>query len=634
MIKVNPSISVIIPAYNSQETIINCLNSVLKSRVCIEVIVVNDASTDNTKSLIEEYTKEVIVINNDNNKGAGYSRNRGVEKAQGDYICFIDSDDCVDENYLDCLYETAKKNDSEVVVCDICSVSQKMTNNNFNFNNVIDLMKKPLIASPCGKLIKKEYLKKYPFPVGIINEDIATIVPIVASANNINYESRVKYYYIQHNNSVQNIKFSIKKFDLFKSIDIVNERLKDINNNHEIIEILIFNQIILFLIYMIIEIKDYSFRYKCLNRYIKELDGRYNIKKNKYFNEYIADKGKQNIIFYKLLIWFISKKYAGLANNLISCYNLARKMRTRFSVIPNNITDNKLLELAIAQSKLPMNKYTISVVIPNYNYAEFLYQRVYSILNQKKRVDQIILLDDYSTDQSKLVIEKIRETIGDHVNLKVVYNLQNSGCVFEQWRKGFELSDTDYVWVAEADDFCNNKFLYELFKVIEKDSNIVLAYSNTKYINKIGNIINNRVKELIDIKKTGHWNNSYINEGLNEIVNYAYLNCTIANVSSVVFKNNNYSNFLKEATNYKQAGDWYFYLQVMSTGKVAYIDKCCNYYRIHGENQTSNTKKVNYLKEIANIHKWVCNNYELSNDKLEHVRERDDYLRQEWGLDK
>src|SRR4028119_1618326 len=103
----------------------------------------------------------------------------------------------------------------------------------------------------------------------------------------------------------------------------------------------------------------------------------------------------------------------------------------------------------------------VSVIIPNYNHAAFLEQRIESILFQTYRDFEIIILDDCSTDNSRLIIERYRS----HEKVAVIfYNDANSGSTFKQWQKGIELSRGEYIWLAESDDWCEATFLEELVR--------------------------------------------------------------------------------------------------------------------------------------------------------------------------
>src|SRR5207342_1807970 len=99
---------------------------------------------------------------------------------------------------------------------------------------------------------------------------------------------------------------------------------------------------------------------------------------------------------------------------------------------------------------------TISVIIPNYNHAFYLKQRIDSVIQQTYSDFEIIILDDASTDNSRDVIEKYRH----YPKVKhIIYNESNSGSTFSQWQKGIELASGKYIWLAESDDVADSTFL-------------------------------------------------------------------------------------------------------------------------------------------------------------------------------
>ncbi|WP_157142682.1 glycosyltransferase family 2 protein [Brachyspira pilosicoli] len=112
-------VSVIIPVYNVEEYLKECLYSVINQTLKeIEIICIDDCSTDSSYSILEEYAKKdsrIVLIKNKENMGVGYNRNIGIKEAKGEYIGFIDSDDYISEDYYKNLYNTAKKYNSDVV---------------------------------------------------------------------------------------------------------------------------------------------------------------------------------------------------------------------------------------------------------------------------------------------------------------------------------------------------------------------------------------------------------------------------------------------------------------------------------------------------------------------------------------
>jgi glycosyltransferase involved in cell wall biosynthesis len=316
---------------------------------------------------------------------------------------------------------------------------------------------------------------------------------------------------------------------------------------------------------------------------------------------------------------------------LISLYRMYAKMFIK-PVVKKGITFNDLIECAKKQKNMNDNNIKISVVVPNYNYEKFLVQRIYSILDQKVKIHELIILDDCSKDNSRDLIDIIYNKISKYINIKKVYNDSNSGSAFKQWEKGFNIATGDYVWMAEADDYCDKDLLKSIIKPLYKDSNIVISYSDTAFIDINGKIIIRTIKPEIDIMKTGHWDKSYINSGKDEIKNYTYLNCTIANVSSTLIKKENYDEFFKMSGEYKQAGDWLFYANVINKGKIAYYNKPLNYYRVHGNNVSSVMKKQAHIDEIKKIHKYFDKKFNLDKKQKNEIEKRYDFLNKAWNL--
>lgn len=639
-------ITIIIPCYNVENFITKCLDSIepqLKS-IKYEIILINDCSKDNTDKIIKRYIKQtklnIKYINNDENIGAGASRNKALKEAKYDYISFIDADDYLDDNYYEELTNLIIKEKSEVAVCDINIVYEDGTPSVIGSGCEGVLSKENIIntglaASPCNKIIKKELLLKYPFAEGIMNEDVASIIAVVANAKKISYTSNTKYNYIQHSLSVQNSSFSLKRFDIFKSIDILNSRLK--KDNNKIIDIIVYQQLFLFFIYVIPREKNIFKRSKYL-RIFNKLSKKYNIRNNEYVLDDLERRGKKAKFYYNFLLGLNTKGFSLLTSIVIFMFNIfhsikhSRFMSKKLSVIKDNIEMKDIIKAAKKQKKLPSVDKKVTVVVPNYNYEEFIFQRIYSILYQTYKIDEIIILDDCSKDNSRELIDEIVKNTKEFVNIRTIYNETNSGTAFKQWKKGFENAKCDYIWIAEADDYCDNVLLEEIMKPIVNDDEIVISYSDTAFINKVGMVQLKTIKPEIDIQNSGHWDSDFISDGVEEIKKYEFLNCTIANVSSCVFKNSDYSKFLKESGEYTQAGDWLFYTNVMKTGKIAFINSALNYYRVHGNNVTSTTKKEKHIEEIKRIHKRIDDEFKLTKRQKKLQEERIDFLNKVWRL--
>lgn len=632
-------ITVIVPCYNVEKYVAKCLDSIINQTYKnLEIIIVEDVSNDNTLKIVEEYTKKdsrIKLIRNEKNGGLAYSRNVGLANSNGNYISFIDSDDYISLDFYEKMINSIKNNHSDIAICDFQVVNEIdntkeivkcCVEKEFNKLNVIN---NGFAASACNKIFKKELITKYKFAEGKVNEDIAVVIPLVVEANKISYASDIYYYYIQRTGSIQNSKFSEKRFDIFYGVDTTLDRIKNCDNYNEIKDAIIFNQIIILLLYVITKEKDKKARKNILKKY-RMLSKKYNITKNIFFKKFIESCGKKHAIYYKKLVEFTSNNHIFLANNLISMYDALYKILKK-SVIPN-IDINRVVEAAHKQSKLEDNKIKVSVIIPNYNYAKFLYERVYSILSQDYKIYELIILDDKSTDNSETVIEEIIDKIKDYVNVKAIYNEENSGSAFKQWKKGFGEATGDYIWIAEADDFCESNLISNLVKPIINNDKIMISYCDTAFIDYKGNIMMKSIKPEIDIQKSKHWNKSYTNNGIDEINNYSYLNNTIANVSSCIIKKGNYEDLFTRAGNYKQAGDWLIYTDIMALGDISYVDKTLNYYRLHGNNVSSTMNHKKHLSELEMLYKYYTEKYGLNDKQKNKIGERIKFLKDTWNI--
>ena len=275
------------------------------------------------------------------------------------------------------------------------------------------------------------------------------------------------------------------------------------------------------------------------------------------------------------------------------------------------------------------NPKKLSVIIPNYNYSKYIIERIDSILMQTYPIYEMIILDDCSTDNSVEVInKKIEEIKKDYPNIKIqfIVNEKNSGgCVFKQWKKGFDLATGDYIWIAEADDSCENDFVENLIKPFD-DQEIVLSYCESARIDDDNNLIRTKSDDLYDMCRTGEWNDSYIWSGEKEIKEHLSVTNTILNVSSVMWKKQDYSKIFEEAGEYRVAGDWYIYYNILKNGKISWCSKPLNYYRKHGSSVSTDVKAEIEFNEICKIQDAISSEYELSKEVKEKQELRRSFM--------
>lgn len=280
---------------------------------------------------------------------------------------------------------------------------------------------------------------------------------------------------------------------------------------------------------------------------------------------------------------------------------------------------------ATCASPFPSQK--VSVIVPNYNYARFLDQRLDSILAQTYPIHELILLDDASSDNSVALLQERAAKI-TQFPVKVVPNDTNSGCVFAQWEKGVALATGDFFWIAEADDFCAPEFLETAMKPFVDDK-VLLSYTDSSIVDESGTVTRAHSREMFNIFGTDWWESPYINAGKAEITDWLSVNNTILNASSLVWRKADYSDIFAEARSFRLAGDWYFYLQVLLRGDIAYHPAPLNYYRMHSNVVRKTTSADIEYQEISRIQQAANTALSLPPNTLLAQRRRRAYLEPE-----
>lgn len=213
--RINTKVSIIIPVYNTEEYIEKNLNSLVNQTLReIEIIVVNDGSTDNSMTIVEEFAARDsrIKIINQRNLKQGAARNNGIKIAGGEYIGFVDSDDWVDLDYYERLYNTAKKYNSDLALATNVRIGNGQTKKRIHITKedfITDLQKKMDICHqwkdgcPTNKLYRRSFLEtnNIVFPEGVSCEDKIFTTKSVYYANGIATVPNLYYYYFRNPNS-------------------------------------------------------------------------------------------------------------------------------------------------------------------------------------------------------------------------------------------------------------------------------------------------------------------------------------------------------------------------------------------------------------------------------------------------
>lgn len=260
----------------------------------------------------------------------------------------------------------------------------------------------------------------------------------------------------------------------------------------------------------------------------------------------------------------------------------------------------------------------VTILIPNYNHERYLPARIESVLNQSYTDFELILMDDCSVDGSRDVIQRY----ASDPRVSIVFNDQNSGSTFFQWKKGFEMAKGKYLWIAESDDYADLRFLETLLLILEKDSSIGLAYCNSAVVDEHSLVVGDMKKWKNRFFKTNRWEAPFINNGIKEIEEYLGAACTINNASAVVFRMDAIRKSGGIDTSFRYAGDWLTYLKIALNYQIAYSPASLNYYRDHSQNVSKNAESNSALL----MERILC--LGLLYEKLKSVSYRKKVMRQ------
>ncbi len=233
-------ISVILPIYNMQNYIEECLESVVNQTFKdIEIICVNDFSMDNSMTIVKDYARKdnrIKIINNEKNRGLGGARNAGLEVANGDYIVFVDTDDKIAENMLEVLYKSISESSSDMAFCDVLLWNNDGTTEpckpfhnydlaqnkefypNTNFENFTDMW-----PSAWNKIYKKNIIDQnnIRYMENILYEDHSFYYEYVLACKKVVYCPEALYFYRHNRNDSIMSNSSSRIFEIFDILEII-----------------------------------------------------------------------------------------------------------------------------------------------------------------------------------------------------------------------------------------------------------------------------------------------------------------------------------------------------------------------------------------------------------------------------
>jgi glycosyltransferase involved in cell wall biosynthesis len=276
-------------------------------------------------------------------------------------------------------------------------------------------------------------------------------------------------------------------------------------------------------------------------------------------------------------------------------------------------------------SHLGFHRPRVSVVVPNYNYARYLPERLESIFRQTYAPYEIIFLDDCSTDESVNVAEPLLKRSG--IPYRLVLNSKNQG-TYQQWLRGFKEAKGELIWLAEADDVCEPRLLERLVKAFE-DRDVVLAYCQSKQIDDRGHVLANSYLVYTQDIEPDKWTRPYARNGEEEIRDSLAIKNTIPNVSATLIRRMELPDLEDRLVRFKASGDWYLYIYLLSHGKIAFDPEPLNSHRRHPRGVILGGKSEILMKEMVEIQEEVLSKHSVSQETLHKIKEirQSTYLR-------
>ena len=246
-----PKVSAIVPVYNVELYLDKCLNSLVNQTLQdIEILVINDGSPDDSQKIIDDYQKKYPNIVRGyvkKNGGLSDARNFGVEKATGEYLAFIDSDDYVDIDMFEKMYQKAIETDADVVNSPYTDVRGEFVTRKY-YGNGMKHFGKSVQESPkilrfansiaCNKIYRRQFWVEhnFKFPVGQWFEDSALIYNIMGSANKVECVNIPFYHYVRSRGDSITNTIDERIFDIFKSVESLINFYKQFFPNAELEE--------------------------------------------------------------------------------------------------------------------------------------------------------------------------------------------------------------------------------------------------------------------------------------------------------------------------------------------------------------------------------------------------------------
>lgn len=505
-------VSIIIPVYNGEKYINQCLDSISNQTLKnIEIICVDDGSTDKTPSILKKYSSKDnrFKIITTKNKGQGSARNTALKEASGEYIAFVDADDWIDLNSMELLYNNAKSRDLDLLFFQMSNYIQssgqyvssdlydiKCFDENgidedtiFNHNSTRDFLFE-IPVGPVSKLYKHQFLKNnnLRFVEGIFFEDNSFFYNAYFHCRKVGFLKKQLYFRRRHSESVTQT-FDETKFDIVNATNSVLE----VFENNAVYECYM-RDVVNHTFSMLIEWfkkSPLNIRQGFYEKIKKEFRGFGDLKND--FSENLNDQ-------YKLIFNLMCNNDFYL--DFLSGYKLKK---TDYLIYNGKKEFLKESEEYLEYKSNLSKKYKISVVIPIYNNEKYIHRTLMSIENQTFGIEniEVLMVDDNSNDNTYDVIKKYCEK---YEGFRAIHTKNGTGSPGTPRNIGLLESSSDYVIFIDHDDLFEINAFEKLYQSIT-ENNCDFVYGTYASID-----IDKPTKIIYPTEKHGYFSNIWENK--------------------------------------------------------------------------------------------------------------------------
>ena len=610
------SFSIIMPTFNRKHCIKNAIDSLLaQTYKNYELIVIDDGSIDGTEEyLFENYKKElknekIKFIKFKKNNGVCVARNEGIKTAKNEWIGYLDTDNVMYSDYLKTFAKFINKNTGSKNFYAQGKTIQEgfIFGNEFDFEkliveNFIDLNvfihHKDLFKQYGGFDVDLKRAVDWDLIIRYTKDNPAFFIKKIL----LDYDNNKNVFRISTTESLADAykKIILKYYQTLPNEEFVAKYRKIFQNNTELSENLKNKESELSSINELINQKNVELQQK--NIELQQKNEEIVLIKSSKFWKLRELNFKIKFVIFSPLSFF--KKYNKKLKNLYkqAVHSFKREnlqiliLRTfNYIVYGKGVLNKEEImhrkkgsdfgEIVFDLKNIDYNfKPKVTVIVPNYNHEKYLRQRLDSIYSQSYSNFNVILLDDNSSDKSRDILLEYADKYKK--NTRYIFNQANSGSVFNQWKKGIEEADGEFIWIAESDDYCSDNLISSIVPFFSNES-VMIAYCRSIF--KTNNKKTWDIESYLADIDENKWKTDFI-ETSHVMVNLAMAKKNvIPNMSSAIFRNPGKMNLLNDEKwkNLRFCGDWVFYLHIMRGGAIAYTTKATNYYRQHDKNTST-----------------------------------------------